>query len=100
MGNIFPHALWQHCLSSVKRKYPLVRRVLRQSNYEIMAKMKYGLIIGFVAATVVALVPIAINPMIDSSYYQKQQKINRKGTNLEETQPGNMKVWSDPFNRK
>lgn len=65
-----------------------------------MGILKYGLFIGFVGVTVAALVPIAISPMIDPSYYKKVQKINRKDINIEEVQPGNMKVWSDPFERR
>lgn len=59
--------------------------------------MFIGGIVGFISA---ALYPIIIYPMLNSSEYRKIQAINRKGINQDEIQPGNMKVWSDPFERK
>ena len=60
--------------------------------------------VGFIGAVVgvVGLVsyPIIIDPMVNSEKYKKIQQINRAGVNQAEIQPGNMKVWSDPFERK
>ncbi|XP_011565013.1 small integral membrane protein 20 [Plutella xylostella] len=56
-------------------------------------------ITGFVGFIGLALYPIAISPMIDSSDYKKIQKETRKNINKDAIQPGNMKVWSDPFDR-
>jgi len=57
----------------------------------------YGVFIGLLSAT---LYPIVIHPIMNTEYYKKLQNENRKGINQEEIQPGNMKVWSDPFDRK
>ncbi|XP_073954547.1 small integral membrane protein 20 [Choristoneura fumiferana] len=55
---------------------------------------------GFVGLIGLTLYPIAFSPMMDSTEYKKIQKEGRKNINIEEIQPGNMKVWSDPFDRK
>ncbi|CAH0397143.1 unnamed protein product [Chilo suppressalis] len=55
---------------------------------------------GFVGFIGVTLYPIIISPMMDSSEYKKIQKVARKNIRQEDIQPGNMKVWSDPFDRK
>ncbi|XP_050355777.1 small integral membrane protein 20 [Nymphalis io] len=55
---------------------------------------------GFVGLLGLTLYPIAISPMIDPSEYKKIQKETRKNIRQEDIQPGNMKVWSDPFDRK
>ncbi|KAI5635241.1 hypothetical protein NE865_12033 [Phthorimaea operculella] len=55
---------------------------------------------GFVGLIGLTLYPIAISPMIDSSEYKKIQRETRRGIRQEDIQPGNMKVWSDPFDRK
>ncbi|MPC39125.1 Small integral membrane protein 20 [Portunus trituberculatus] len=79
----------------------------RDTNYEelhimtILRGWRYnlfvGALVGFIGAT---LYPIAIYPMMNSGQYKQAQIENRKGINQEEIQPGNMKVWSDPFDRK
>ncbi|KAJ6646291.1 Small integral membrane protein 20 [Pseudolycoriella hygida] len=56
-----------------------------------------GTIVGGIAATIY---PIIIAPMIDPTYYQNIQKQTRAGIKQELIQPGNMKVWTDPFDRK
>ncbi|XP_076043463.1 small integral membrane protein 20 [Oratosquilla oratoria] len=62
---------------------------------------RYGAFVGFIAGFIGAtLYPIVISPMINSDYYKQIQKETRAGVNQEEIQPGNMKVWSDPFDRK
>ncbi|CAH0663948.1 unnamed protein product [Spodoptera exigua] len=55
---------------------------------------------GFVGFIGLALYPIAIAPMIDPSEYRKIQKEARKNIRQEDIQPGNMKIWTDPFGRK
>ncbi|CAK1542618.1 unnamed protein product [Leptosia nina] len=56
-----------------------------------------GGLVGFVGLT---LYPIAFSPMMDPSQYKEIQKETRKNIKQEDIQPGNMKVWSDPFGRK
>lgn len=67
----------------------------------ILRGWKYGVfiggIVGFISA---ALYPIVVYPMMHVDEYKKAQAINRQGINQEEIQPGNMKVWTDPFQRK
>ncbi|XP_004922839.1 small integral membrane protein 20 [Bombyx mandarina] len=55
---------------------------------------------GFIGLLGLTLYPIAISPMIDVSEYKQIQKEARKNIRQEDIQPGNMKVWSDPFERK
>lgn len=62
---------------------------------------KYGALVGGVIGLIgVAIYPIIIYPMMNVDEYKKIQAVTRKGINQEEIQPGNMKVWSDPFGRK
>ncbi|XP_049791398.1 small integral membrane protein 20 [Schistocerca nitens] len=56
-----------------------------------------GTVFGFIGG---ALYPIVIYPMQHIQEYKEMQKTTRKGIKQEEIQPGNMKVWSDPFGRK
>ncbi|XP_071523297.1 small integral membrane protein 20 [Panulirus ornatus] len=72
--------------------------------YMVMAILRgwrYGLVVGglvgFISA---ALYPIIIYPLLNVDTYKKIQAETRKDVNQEEIQPGNMKVWSDPFGRK
>ncbi|XP_038218857.1 small integral membrane protein 20 [Zerene cesonia] len=58
------------------------------------------LIGGLVGLIGLTLYPIAVSPMMDSSKYKEIQKVTRKNIKQEEIQPGNMKVWTDPFDRK
>ncbi|CAK1589098.1 unnamed protein product [Parnassius mnemosyne] len=55
---------------------------------------------GFVGLLGLTLYPIAVSPMLDPSEYKKIQKESRKNIRQEDIQPGNMKIWSDPFGRK
>ncbi|KAF4522503.1 hypothetical protein B566_EDAN002588 [Ephemera danica] len=62
---------------------------------------KYAVFLGTIVGGIgLTLYPIAIHPMLNSSEYKKIQQITRQGIKQEEIQPGNMKVWSDPFDRK
>nr|QBX89073.1 phoenixin [Nephrops norvegicus] len=67
----------------------------------ILRGWRYGLfvggLVGFISA---ALYPIVIYPMMNVDNYKNIQAVTRKGINQEDVQPGNMKVWSDPFGRK
>ncbi|GCB64695.1 small integral membrane protein 20 isoform X2 [Scyliorhinus torazame] len=55
---------------------------------------------GFAAVLGAAFYPIYFRPLLNTEEYRQGQKVNRTGMNQEEIQPGGMKVWSDPFNRK
>jgi len=62
---------------------------------------RFGLFVaGMVGAIGGALYPIAIAPMLDPTPYKAAQRETRRGLKQEEIQPGNMKVWKDPFDRK
>jgi len=57
----------------------------------------YGIFIGFMS---VVMYPIMIGPMINSDHYKKIQEKTRAGIDQSKVQPGNMNVWTDPFDRK
>ncbi|GIX73426.1 uncharacterized protein CDAR_577291 [Caerostris darwini] len=57
----------------------------------------FGSIAGFIGA---AIYSVVIYPYIHIDEYKEIQKINRTGINQESIQPGGMKVWTDPFDRK
>ena len=48
----------------------------------------------------VALYPVFIHPKLNPEKYREKQKTTRGDIPLEATQPGGMKIWSDPFDRK
>jgi len=58
----------------------------------------FGLFVGAIGATIY---PVIIAPMGESEKWRKISEDNRKnaGIKQENIQPGNMKVWSDPFDR-
>lgn len=80
---------------------------------------RYAALIGtLIGAITLTLYPIAIEPMINPEKYKKIQKITRAGDEIltfefnkfnfiyvylylgvkqDEIQPGNMRVWSNPF---
>ncbi|EFX89256.1 hypothetical protein DAPPUDRAFT_126724 [Daphnia pulex] len=61
---------------------------------------KYAAMVGTVVGAIgLAIYPIIVSPMMNPEPYKKQQAVNRSGIKQEEVQPGNMKVWSDPFAR-
>ncbi|XP_058116418.1 small integral membrane protein 20 [Anopheles ziemanni] len=64
--------------------------VLRGRNYALLI----GGIVGIIG---LACYPIIVHPMMNPEQYKKVQQINRAGIKQEEIQPGNMRVWSDPF---
>jgi len=62
---------------------------------------RYALLVGgFFGSIALVAYPITIGPMIDPSPYKNAQKVSRAGIRQEDIQPGNMRVWSDPFQRK
>ncbi|XP_046394965.1 small integral membrane protein 20 [Ischnura elegans] len=67
----------------------------------ILKGWRYGLfiggIVGFIGA---ALYPIIIYPMMNPEKYRRMQEEARAGIDRQKIQPGNMKIWSDPFDRK
>ena len=72
------------------------------SNKNLLTGWKYpGFLGAIVGAIGVATYPIIISPYL---YPEKWQKISKEvrdeaGIKQENIQPGNMKVWSDPFDR-
>ncbi|XP_024080337.1 small integral membrane protein 20 isoform X2 [Cimex lectularius] len=54
---------------------------------------------GIVGAIGIALYPIVVSPMLYPEEYKRIQSVGRKDIRQEDIQPGNMKVWSDPFGR-
>ncbi|KAK9739817.1 protein of unknown function (DUF4538) [Popillia japonica] len=62
---------------------------------------RFGALIGGLVGLIgLAVYPAVIYPMLHIDEYKEIQKQNRKGLKQEDIQPGNMKVWSDPFDRK
>ncbi|XP_055385607.1 small integral membrane protein 20 [Condylostylus longicornis] len=67
----------------------------------ILKGKKYVAFISVIVGTIgIAIYPIIISPMLNPEHYKKIQQINRQGIRQEDIQPGNMKVWTDPFDRK
>ncbi|XP_055893212.1 small integral membrane protein 20-like [Biomphalaria glabrata] len=54
----------------------------------------------FVGGIVAASYPIIISPYLNPAPWKKEQSIGRRGIDREAIQPGGMKVWTDPFDRK
>lgn len=81
-----------------------MREDLKQNTNDSMAVLKswrYAAFIGGIVGTIaLAMYPIAIYPMMHADEYKDIQKRTRQGIRQEDIQPGNMKVWSDPFDRK
>ncbi|XP_063909755.1 small integral membrane protein 20 [Zophobas morio] len=62
---------------------------------------RYKLFVGSIVGVIgLALYPIVVHPMLNTEHYKKIQERNRQGIRQEDIQPGNMKVWSDPFEKK
>ncbi|KAF6034109.1 hypothetical protein EB796_007588 [Bugula neritina] len=64
-------------------------------NYK--STLAIGLCVGIVCAGCYAAI---IQPMSHVDSWQTTQRENRRGINQEDIQPGGMRVWSDPFNRR
>lgn len=68
----------------------------------ILKGWKFGAFVGSIVGVVcVAVYPIVVSPYLHPEKWKQMSKDNREmhGINQEEIQPGNMKVWSDPFDR-
>jgi len=68
----------------------------------ILKGWKFGAFVGSIVGVVcVAVYPIIVSPYINPDKWKKISKDMREsqGIKQEEIQPGNMKVWSDPFDR-
>ncbi|XP_058461118.1 small integral membrane protein 20 [Malaya genurostris] len=64
----------------------------------ILKGRNYVLFIGGIVGLIgLACYPIIIDPMLNPEKYKKIQQITRAGIRQEDIQPGNMRVWSDPF---
>ncbi|XP_066248776.1 small integral membrane protein 20 [Euwallacea similis] len=62
---------------------------------------RYALFIGgLVGALGLASYPIIVDPMINPEKWKKIQERTRSNIKQEDIQPGNMKVWTDPFDRE
>lgn len=62
---------------------------------------RYAAVVGgLVGAISLAIYPIIIDPMMNPDKWKKVQEVTRAGIRQEDIQPGNMKVWTDPFERK
>uniref|UniRef100_A0A1X7VPG4 Small integral membrane protein 20 n=2 Tax=Amphimedon queenslandica TaxID=400682 RepID=A0A1X7VPG4_AMPQE len=59
-----------------------------------------GLAAGFLTLLGAALYSVIIYPKLHPEIYREKQKWIRDKVPLEKTQPGGMKVWTDPFGRK
>ncbi|KAF7273804.1 small integral membrane protein 20 [Rhynchophorus ferrugineus] len=67
----------------------------------VLVGWKYAALIGgLVASIALASYPIIIDPMINPDKWKNIQQKTRANINQEDIQPGNMKVWTDPFDRK
>lgn len=58
------------------------------------------LITGLVGLLGVGVYLVVVEPMIHPDRWTEKQKEIRSKHTLEETQPGGLKVWQDPFRRK
>ncbi len=64
---------------------------------------RYGVVVGgLVGAIGLAIYPIIIAPYRNPGPYRQMANEARASKNIrqEDIQPGNMKVWTDPFDRQ
>lgn len=59
-----------------------------------------ALITGLVGLVGVGAYLAVVEPMMHPERWTEKQKAMRSKHTLEETQPGGLKVWEDPFRRK
>lgn len=65
------------------------------------SKLKSVLVIGGVVSAIgFALFPIIVHPKLHPEVWNEMQKETRKGIVQANVQPGNMKIWTDPFDKK
>ena len=86
-----------------------VKDIYKQNNIRVVRRTRtlygwrYGVFIGLITSALgLALYPIAVKPYQDASEWRKIQTQTRDemGVAREDRQPGGMKVWQDPFERK
>jgi len=90
-------------LEKLKRPEKMDRRTLKQK-YPILNFRNNNLLPGIavIGSIAVAIGFAVFYPMLNSDNYKKIQKKNREEMklNMHEIQPGDMRVWSDPFNKR
>jgi len=87
---------------AMSEKQRLKRQYLMNSRHQKLTGWRFAAFFGvFVGAIGAAIYPVIIAPMNNSDKWRKISEDNRKnaGIKQENIQPGNMKVWSDPFDR-
>jgi len=68
----------------------------------VLTGWRYTAFIGAIVGAIgVAIYPIIVSPYLHPEKWQTMSKEMREraGIKQENIQPGNMKVWSDPFDR-
>ncbi|XP_046369387.1 small integral membrane protein 20-like [Haliotis rufescens] len=65
--------------------------------YRVRNVLVLGALVGGICVT---LYPIMVQPFMHPEEWQKIQKTARAGIDRESIQPGGMKVWSNPFDKK
>lgn len=69
----------------------------------VLKGWRYAAFVGALFGSVLAATyPIIIQPMYNPEPWREYSKRNRElaGIKQEDIQPGNMKVWTDPFDRE
>ncbi|XP_005096219.1 small integral membrane protein 20 [Aplysia californica] len=88
-----------HCVSNFKlhiqkTKKTVIMEALRKNLKSL------GVIGVVVGGILVATYPIIIAPYMDPRPWHEVQNVGRQGIDREKIQPGGMKVWTDPFEKK
>lgn len=83
----------------MKKRFPEFNENYRNRSSRLKGWRYAGFIGGIVGLIGATFYVVAIHPMLFPEGYQEIQKITRAGIDQEKIQPGNMKVWSDPFDR-
>ena len=63
-------------------------------------RLGVAVITGLVGLVGVGVYLVVVEPMMHPERWTEKQKAIRSKHSLEETQPGGMKMWEDPFGRK
>ena len=69
---------------------------------KVLTGWRYAAFIGALTGAIgLAIYPIIISPMLNPTPWKKMSKTVREENNIrpEDIQPGNMKIWTDPFDR-
>ncbi|KAJ8916981.1 hypothetical protein NQ315_008381 [Exocentrus adspersus] len=87
-----------------KSKAAQIEYSIAASVYKSMTTLRgwryVALVGGLVASIGIACYPIIIDPMLNPDKYKRIQAVTRANIRQEDVQPGNMKIWTDPFDRK